>query len=323
MSYSQVSTSSSHVLFLKQDGTVWGLGSNNNGQLGFEKNVAFITSPMQISNLSSIIQVIAGLGFSLFLKRDGTVWVCGLNLSGRIGLPQSVTNQYGVAPISNLSHVISIASGDTHSLFLRADGSVYGCGGNAKSQLGMKRDIHSQYGVIPLSIENVVQVSAAGNHSMFLQTDGSVWIAGSFIYGLTTILSTNFIQKVSNIPNVRYISVSNGFLLFIDKEGNVWGVGSNEHEQLGSARSYTVTLLYTSSDGVIGIYPVSDLYSVFVFDNGTIAMKGWKRSHLRPVDIWGIRDVVSLSGTVKNIYFLNRDGKVIERDSDGNQRVYT
>lgn len=73
---------------LKNDGTVWAWGGDFVGALGNGDEAIdggyYSTIPVQVSNLSGIIDIDAGNSF-LALRNDGTVWAWGANNSGQIG----------------------------------------------------------------------------------------------------------------------------------------------------------------------------------------------------------------------------------------------
>src|SRR5207249_3048192 len=71
-------------LALKSDGTVWGWGSNEHGQLG-DATHTHRPHPTQVSQLGGITAVAAGLSHALALKSDGTVWAWGGNGWGELG----------------------------------------------------------------------------------------------------------------------------------------------------------------------------------------------------------------------------------------------
>src|SRR5438477_389666 len=73
-----------HTIALKQDGTVWTWGYNGYGQLGDGTTTQRVI-PVQVSSLSGMTGVAAGLYFSLALKSDGTVWAWGNNTNGQLG----------------------------------------------------------------------------------------------------------------------------------------------------------------------------------------------------------------------------------------------
>lgn len=133
-----ISAGRSHSLFLKNDGTVWGCGDNSYGALGNGITAANIDSiPFQIPSLTGIVGIAAGRHYSVFLKDDGTVYVCGSNNYGQLGMGSS--GNYFSTPtlITGINQVIAIATGDYHTMFLKEDGSVWVCGNNTEGQLGL------------------------------------------------------------------------------------------------------------------------------------------------------------------------------------------
>ena len=72
----QVSTAWGHTVALKQNGTLWGWGSNRNGQLG-QPEADFLTAPVQIGNATNWTLVTIGPGNTLAANRDAEVWEWG------------------------------------------------------------------------------------------------------------------------------------------------------------------------------------------------------------------------------------------------------
>lgn len=81
-----------HSLVLLEDGTVYGLGSNELGQLGipivpnpiYEKPAEI--KKVQLPNEEEVIDICCGLDHSLFLTKSGNVYSCGLGADGQTGL---------------------------------------------------------------------------------------------------------------------------------------------------------------------------------------------------------------------------------------------
>ena len=73
-----------YSLALKANGTVWGFGRNNWGQLGNGTHDDTNT-PVQVSGLVNAVSIAAGNGHSLAIKPDGTIWTWGGNWSGQLG----------------------------------------------------------------------------------------------------------------------------------------------------------------------------------------------------------------------------------------------
>jgi len=71
-----------HSLYLKEDGTLWAMGNNGNGQLG-DGTTTQQESPESVA--SNVVAVAAGGDHSLFVKADGTLWAMGFNGNGQLG----------------------------------------------------------------------------------------------------------------------------------------------------------------------------------------------------------------------------------------------
>ncbi len=79
----KVAGGGSFSLYLKSDGSLWGMGINASGELGdgTRNNTNF---PEQ-SLASNVTAIAAGISHSLFLKSNGSLWAMGLNHYGQLG----------------------------------------------------------------------------------------------------------------------------------------------------------------------------------------------------------------------------------------------
>lgn len=97
-----VKAGSNYTIALKSDGTVWGWGSNYQGELG-DGTTTSRTTPVQVSGIAGVIAISEGGDeHTLALKSDGTVWAWGYNYSGQLG-DGTTTNRTTPVQVSGLN----------------------------------------------------------------------------------------------------------------------------------------------------------------------------------------------------------------------------
>jgi len=155
-----------HSLALKSDGTVWGWGTNADGELGLGSAVA-VPHPTQLPALTQIVEVTANAFTTMALKSDGSVWTTGDNFDAQLGLgfqgggfftsfgrvigPNAAGFLTGVALPAAPCTVVppappptvhprcttaSIAAGGDHALAVLDSGGVVAWGNDDHGQLG-------------------------------------------------------------------------------------------------------------------------------------------------------------------------------------------
>lgn len=170
-----VSTSGSHTLVLRADGTVWATGLNSSGQLGDGTTINRIVLT-QVPGLSDVVAVAAGGSHSLALMRDGTVKAWGANTNSQCGAAGLTPH-----PVSGLANVTTIAAGLTHSVARTSvsGGSVYTWGGGANGQQGNgSTSDRATPGLVLAGVKDIAS-GGAGNHTLALMNGGTVKCWGS------------------------------------------------------------------------------------------------------------------------------------------------
>lgn len=127
----------SHTLAIKDDGTLWAWGLNDQGQLGIN-STSNQSSPQQVTATAGPWKAVAaGEHHSLALKADGTLWVFGDNRMGQLGLNDTtITKKTTPVLVPGLKFVQFISSGGNTSLAVTADGTLKGWGQNDLGQVG-------------------------------------------------------------------------------------------------------------------------------------------------------------------------------------------
>ena len=215
-------------LFLKNDGSLWGMGDKISGQLGdgtYGASPLFATNRPEQIVASNVTAIAAGGKHSLFLKNDGSLWAMGYNRLGQLG--DGTTNNVSRPEQIVASNVTAIAAGYSHSLFLKSDGSLWAMGYNNDGQLGdgttnnMNRpeQILGPYNQIqttgqPLGSTNL-QLSFVGvaNANYALDWSGSLspanWIPqatnpassfGPLVFTNAPVLATDNFWRIRSVP---------------------------------------------------------------------------------------------------------------------------
>ena len=147
-----VSANYHSLLVIKNDGTVYGCGYNQNGQLGLGNNNTRILKLTKL-NINDVKSVSIGITrFSLILKNDGTVYASGWNHVNQGGIDKQVNI---FTQIPNVKDIFSIKAGTYSSYLVKNDGSLLVCGSNTYGNLGLQDKIsrkkfvtcHTVYGV--------------------------------------------------------------------------------------------------------------------------------------------------------------------------------
>lgn len=231
-----------HTLALKSDGTVWAWGYNNYGQLG---NGTTTTSslPIQVSGLSNITDIGAGLSYSLAVSSNGKVYAWGRNNFGQLG-DGTYNNSSTPVQVSGLNGitVTAIGGGQGHCLVLTSTGTVYAWGYNISGQLGNGTYNDSPTPVQVSGLSSISKIEVGYNQGMALKNDGTIYVWGYNGYGQLGLGNYND----RNVPAVLSLGTGitataiagRGFhSMAIGSDGKLYTWGRNDYGQLGNGNT--------------------------------------------------------------------------------------
>lgn len=152
----------SHTLFIKKDGTLWAMGDNSEGQaIGAQ---SYETPLHQVA--SGVVDVAACGNHTLYVTEDGKLWVVGSNRSNQISRDHAGFSNVP-EPVQLAQDVSRVWTGDSASLFLKTDGSLWSQGyGNDWNTDGYKSWM---LGIRPVKLATgIVSAATTGGHSLFV-----------------------------------------------------------------------------------------------------------------------------------------------------------
>ena len=199
-----VAAGCAHSIALKGDGTVWGWGMNEFGQVGDGTWGSDRYTPVQVKgpggagSLTGVAAVAVGggpwnsdSGYTVAVKTDGTVWAWGSNGYGELGDgtqgDDRVTPVQVVGPGGSgfLTGVATVAAGCKHTVALKTDGTAWSWGRNWYGGLGNGTYDDSLTPVQVVGpdgtgvLTGAVAVSAGDEHTMAIVSAGPAAITVS------------------------------------------------------------------------------------------------------------------------------------------------
>ncbi|MDC9701534.1 MAG: hypothetical protein PSN37_04850 [Alphaproteobacteria bacterium] len=160
-----------HTLALLSDGSVFGWGRNQSGELGFKSSI-YERIPKLISSLGDDNFLVFAWGSlsasSLVLKKDRTLRVFGSNQSGHLGIGSMTSTFSPMKPNINetspIKQILPIGTSLHRSLFLLFEnGKLFASGYNKSGTLGLGDfENRSFFEEVPLMNEKIISMCAVG-----------------------------------------------------------------------------------------------------------------------------------------------------------------
>lgn len=257
--------------------------------------------------MNKFLSIASGINHLLCLSAEGTVYGYGSNLHGQLGLPIQNKSVNSLTKIPNLSDIAQIAAQSNHSLFLKSDGTVYGCGSAAFRVLHplFRGNIYTPTELPDTS--DIKYIATYTDRSLFLTKDDIVIIHGMFRES----------RRVIHMKDVVSIHPSISFTLFLHADGNVSGVGNNMKNLMMDNILFSVkdSTLIPEPRNIISIV-LSPSICYFLKADGTVEFKVImtdKIPGLQPLRKLSFKDIISIFGSNNNLYLLNREGILLDQ----------
>jgi alpha-tubulin suppressor-like RCC1 family protein len=258
--WKQISSCSDHVGAIKNDGTLWMWGNNNNGQLGINSFDSKSTPVQIFGGGNDWKQVSCGDDFTAAIKTDGRLFVWGFSFY--IGTNIGGTALTPVTTFAGANGWEQVSCGRFYTGAVKTDGSLWMWGYQNNGNMGTNAPSATNY-FTPVTTfvggNDWKQVSCGGSLSATtaaIKTDGTLWTWGSFSYGA---LGINVFFSDRSIPvttflggtNWQEVSVGVESVGAIKTDGSLWTWGRNNNGELGinNTNLYNLTPVTTFVGG--------------------------------------------------------------------------
>lgn len=328
--FSTISPGAVHTVGLKPNGTIWGWGYADWGQLSTGISAFDEYLPIQLMPSSDWQFITAGAISTFAIKTNGTLWACGENLYGSLGLNNTINNALSpFAQVGTATNWKKIAAGSSLVYGLRTDGTLWACGRNDNFQMG-------GYGNSGQNQATFVQIGTAtdwkdvSTKSSFcvfaLKNNGTLWGWGGDGYLLGNTGGSNTPIQIGTSSDWSQIAYSVSHILALKNNGDIhaWGYdlfGETTDPLTGGAGGAQ------PSNAKIILGPWSKIAAGFrtsfaIKPNGTLWSWGWNESgqlgqgtqdsnhHNVPVQVGTASNWVTVDAYDGHVVALRADGSL-------------
>ncbi|KAK2839943.1 hypothetical protein Q5P01_013683 [Channa striata] len=231
-----------HTIVCTWQGRVYGVGSNQEGQLGLGHcdNATSFSLLHPFCDDTPIKMLSAGCNTSAALTEDGRLFMWGDNSVGQIGLGDE---GFATEPreLNVGEAVMWVSCGYRHTAFVTVNGDLYTFGESAYGRLGLQEEQLANHRV-PQQVRgilgHVTQVSCGGEHTVAV-TEKNVYTFGRGQYGQlghgTFMFEVNLPKPLEHFSNsnVSHIACGENHTAVITNSGLLYTFGDGRHGKLG------------------------------------------------------------------------------------------
>ena len=221
---------------IKSDGTLWGTGFNNQGQLGINSTVEEIAVLAQIGTANNWKAIAPSNSFTIALKIDNTLWGWGQNDSYQMGDGSCCANRLAPAPIGTATDWKMVANFQVRTAFaIKNNGTLWVWGSNAAGLIGSNLQPSVAFPKLYNNDTDWASITLGNAHMLALKTNGTLWAWGGGGQGQTANDGTFGYYDAHQIGTSTWKTVAGGSntSFGIKTDGTLWAWGKNTAGQLG------------------------------------------------------------------------------------------
>ncbi len=217
-----------HVASIKSDGTLWGWGLSDIGQLS---NTLFSNpTPFQLSPATDWSKVSAGDNNTFIIKSNGTLWAMGKGSYGLLGNGSTTQSNPTLQQIGTAANWQKISASTDMTIGLKTDGTIWGWGQNDQYEMGNNTCCANQLTPIQIGTANHwVDIETSRGASVFaLKNDGTIWGWGLNLGGLladNTVMARSVPTQLNTDTDWASIHVGAAHILALKTNGTLWSWG--------------------------------------------------------------------------------------------------
>ena len=195
--------------------------------------------------------VYAGQNYTIAIRRDGSLWACGVNDKGQLGDSTNI-QRLTLVRVGSDNNWAAADARYQHTIAIKKDGSLYAWGYNGMGMLGDNTKIDKNKPTQVGSADNWAAAAVGGStnsaHTIAIRADGSLYVWGCNYFGEIgngslggSAPNQTTPQRVGALYEWASFEAGANHNIAIKKVGTLWVWGSNQNGQLGLDNSGTGT----------------------------------------------------------------------------------
>lgn len=249
-----ISIGENHTVALKNDGTV--LATEFNRETAFGIGVAGYNGQCSVYGWKDVVALSAGLEFTVGLKSNGTVVMCG-----------DLSDVNAKCNVKDWKNMVAISAGNFHIVGLKADGTVLATGLNSDGQCNVS------------GWKDIIAVVAGDYHTVGLKADGTVVATGKASNGQCSVYNWRDIVYIAagysgtaGIKNNGTVIATEAYADEVEGWTNVAVISCDAWDIYGLTRTGATIGVYDSQSDIAAL--AADDAVIMLRQDGTLAVSG-------------------------------------------------
>ena len=235
--FGNLSVGGAHVTTIKPNGTLWGWGYAEYGQLG---NTSWNEPiPIQLGTATDWETVVSGVANTFVIKNNGTLWGTGNNEYGCLGVGSSAILFTSFQQIGTATNWTKIAAANFFTVGLKTDGTIWAWGQNDYFQIA-NGTINNQLTPSQIgSSTDWVEIETTSDRTAFaIKSNGTLWAWGAnsgMLLGSSAVSSFSTPTQLNTATDWSKLAAGgSSHILALKTNGTLWTWGNGTYGQLGN-----------------------------------------------------------------------------------------
>jgi len=279
--WKQIASNNYTTIALKSNGTLWAWGQNMN-TFGISHPTDSLIPVQEETHDTNWKSVSLGHSHVVALKNDGTLWAWGNNHYGALGPDAPIWGTLLPEQLGTESNWEKIAAGNSYTLAIKDDGTLWAWGANHNGQLGDGTTENKDTPIQITSSHEWQQIFTKHNSSFAIKRDGTLWAWGENRYatlGNDSINDQHTPVQITDSNNWRHISSGQSHTVGLKTNGTLWTWGDNSYGELGDGTNRYQKTPVQIGDSSWKYVSAGERHTLAIKNDGTLWAWGENRYH--------------------------------------------